>query len=127
MGGGLALLAATLAAQLAACWALIRRLQPRPSELLTLAAAAAGKGTSSSTTAAGQDGGGVTGRWGVRPGGASPRAAWQWGVEGAAWFAALGHAAALFSNSFILVQVQQPATSLSCMPPPKQLSRYAGP
>ena len=111
MGRGLAVLAATLAVQLAACWALMRPPLSPPSQPVAPAAAAAGNAAGSGTTAAAQ--GGVAGRRGVRPDGAAPRAVWQWGVEGAAWAAVLGHAAALFSNSFILAQVHHPDTS-SC-------------
>ena len=107
MGGGLALLAVTLAGQLAACWALMRPPSHRPSELVTPAAAAAIDAASSSIAVASQDSGDTTGRRAARPGGAAPQAAWQWGVEGAAWFAILGHAVALFSNSFILAQVSK--------------------
>lgn len=120
MGGGLAVLVATLAAQLAACWALMRPPPSHPSELIAPSAAATGDRAGSSDNAAAQgSNGGITGRQGVSTGGAAPQAAWLWGVEGAAWFAVLGHAAALFSNSFILAQVQNPCHT--CMDPPCML------
>ena len=113
MGGGLALLAATLAAQLAACWALMRSPLCRPSEGVAPAAVVTGKAAGSSTAAAAQGSGAATGRRAVDPAisGAAPQSVWQWGVEGAAWLAVLGHAAALLSNSFILAQVQCPSAT----------------
>ena len=103
MGGGLAVLAATLAAQLAACWAVVQPPPLRPPDLVAAAALATRQAAGSRED---------LDRRAVPLGGVAPQAAWQRGVEGAAWLAVLGHGAALFSNSFILAQVQSaPVTS----------------
>ncbi len=126
MAAGLAVFAAAVALQLAACWSLFRSsfhhpavdadalLHGKLTQPAAAAAAAVGAavGSGSGAGAGAPGAGGSNARISVLPDGenAGPSRSpphvrlWEWSVEGAAAAAALGHSAALFSNSFVLAE-----------------------
>lgn len=126
MAAGLAVFAAAVALQLAACWSLFRSSFHHPADdadallhgkltqpaAAAAAAAGAAVGSGSGAGAGASGAGGSDARVSVLPDGdnagpsrSPPHARlWEWSVEGAAAAAALGHSAALFSNSFVLAE-----------------------